>query len=102
MERQERWAPYLSGVPALKVSLLFLIGIGLANLHFATSTPRMMLIAGCGLILFWIATEWLSQRNPGWFTGLPASAAYFLLILYAGWFVVQMQQLWRGNNRLGN
>lgn len=92
MERQERWAPYLSGVPALKVSLLFLIGIGLANLHFATSTPRMMLIAGCGLILFWIATEWLSQRNPGWFTGLPASAAYFLLILYAGWFVVQMQQ----------
>jgi hypothetical protein len=92
MERQERWTPYLSGVPALKVSLLFLSGIGLAATTSAHPPPYILWMAGIGIVLFWIVAEWLSQRKPGWFTGVPASVGYFLLIGYAGWFVVQMQQ----------
>ncbi len=93
MERQERWTPYLSGVPALKVSLLFLSGIGLATTTSAHPPPYILWMAGIGIVLFWIIAEWLSQRNPGLFTGVPASVGYFLLIGYAGWFVVQMQQI---------
>ena len=93
MERQERWTPYLSGVPALKVSLLFLSGIGLAATTSAPPSPHILWMAGIGIVLFWIVAEWMSQRNPGWFTGVPASVGYFLLIVFAGWFVVQMQQI---------